>query len=43
MYKCMHCGHEFASIKSGLIQCPKCAYKVIMKLRPKVVKEIKAR
>jgi len=43
MYKCVKCGEEFAELPRGLIRCPNCAYKIVVKTRDPITKEIKAR
>lgn len=43
MYRCAKCGEEFASLPKGVIRCPRCAYKVLFKVRDPVTKQIKAR
>jgi len=44
-YKCMKCGKTFdqeeMSILPG-VHCPYCGYKIIIKIRPPIVKKIKA-
>lgn len=41
-YKCVRCGREFDSLLEGPIRCPNCSFRVIEKVRPDVVKNIKA-
>lgn len=42
MYKCIKCGTTFQEFPKGLISCPSCAGKVIIKVRSNVTKTIKA-
>ncbi len=45
-YKCGACGKEFEQTQLEIllprIRCPYCAYKVIYKVRPGIVKKVKA-
>lgn len=44
-YVCVKCGHRFSGEELELrdrIVCPKCGYRVIKKVRPPVVKRVKA-
>ncbi len=43
MYKCVKCGKEFDELPKGLVRCPSCAYRVLIKLRSPVTKKVKAR
>lgn len=43
MYRCGKCNQTFEKLQDNLVRCPKCAYKVLYKVREPVVKEIKAR
>ncbi|MBU0636231.1 DNA-directed RNA polymerase subunit P [Candidatus Micrarchaeota archaeon] len=42
-YKCGKCGDIIETIPDGLVRCPRCAYKVLYKLRQPVSKKVKAR
>lgn len=42
MYKCVKCGSTVEDL-SGVIRCPVCASKILMKERPLIVKKINAR
>jgi len=45
-YKCVQCGKEIAKEQLSLmleIKCPNCGYRVLRKMRPPVVKRVKAR
>lgn len=43
-YKCSNCGKIITQDELGLkAKCPYCSNKILIKLRPKVVKEVKAR
>ncbi|MFH1224636.1 MAG: DNA-directed RNA polymerase subunit P [Candidatus Diapherotrites archaeon] len=42
-YKCIKCGDVFDSLPKGVIRCPKCAYKVLLKAREPVTKIVQAR
>jgi DNA-directed RNA polymerase subunit P len=41
MYKCTNCKKEIPKIEDR-IRCPYCGSRVFVKLRPKVVKRVKA-
>ena len=44
-YKCAKCGRTFSGKEMALrrqLKCPYCNYKVIMKVRPPIVKRMKA-
>jgi len=43
MYKCVKCGKEFDELPKGLVRCPNCAYRVLVKTRSPVTKKLKAR
>ncbi|MFH1255710.1 MAG: DNA-directed RNA polymerase subunit P [Candidatus Diapherotrites archaeon] len=43
MYKCVKCGEEFNELPKGLVRCPNCAYKIVVKTRDPIAKDIKAR
>ena len=44
LYQCMKCGAMVRSTDLELgIRCPFCRYRVLMKVRPPIVKRIKAR
>ena len=43
MYKCGNCGESFVQLPEGVIRCPKCAFKVLYKVRDPIAKELKAR
>ncbi|MFH8080773.1 MAG: DNA-directed RNA polymerase subunit P [Candidatus Aenigmatarchaeota archaeon] len=40
-YKCLQCGKIIEKIESK-IRCPYCGYRIFVKMRPKVVKRVKA-
>ena len=45
-YKCVQCGKEIAKEQLSMmleIKCPNCGYRVLRKMRPPVVKQVKAR
>jgi len=47
MYKCPRCGRlvskeELEEIRGGQIKCPDCNYRVLMKVRPPIVKRLKS-
>lgn len=44
-YRCLKCGYTFKGeelILRDRIACPKCGYRVLAKLRPPVVRRVKA-
>lgn len=46
IYKCVQCGSEITSEQLSImleIKCPNCGYRVLRKMRPTVVKQIKSR
>jgi|GEM_PF-160627 len=44
LYQCMKCGATVKSTELDFgIRCPFCRYRVLMKIRPPIVKRIKAR
>lgn len=43
MYKCGKCGEKFERLPQGVIRCPRCADKILFKLREPITKEVKAR
>ena len=42
MYKCIKCKKIIPKLE-GKIRCPYCGYRVVAKLRPEVVKRVRAR
>ncbi len=43
MYKCLRCGHVFDTIpRDPGVRCPKCSYKIILKIRDSGVVVVKA-
>jgi DNA-directed RNA polymerase subunit P len=40
-FKCLQCGKTVEKIE-GRVRCPYCGYRIFMKIRPKVVKRVKA-
>jgi len=42
MYKCVKCGKIIPKLGSKII-CPYCGYRILVKLRPPVVKRVRAR
>jgi len=46
IYKCLKCGYEYdpeeISEYSRIIVCPNCGYKCAVKVRPEIVKYVKA-
>ena len=42
MYKCGECGREIEKLPEGSIRCPHCNSRLLMKVRPKIVKRVKA-
>ena len=43
MYKCSNCGELFDTLPDGVIRCPKCASKVLYKVRDPITKDVIAR
>jgi DNA-directed RNA polymerase subunit P len=43
MYKCSNCGKAVELGEEGPVRCPFCGNKILFKVRPKVVKKLKAR
>jgi len=44
-YQCVKCGHKFKGeecVIRGRIVCPLCNYRVLKKIRPPIVKRVKA-
>ncbi|PIU22428.1 MAG: DNA-directed RNA polymerase subunit P [Candidatus Diapherotrites archaeon CG08_land_8_20_14_0_20_30_16] len=41
-YKCVRCGKEFDGLLEGPVRCPYCSFRVIEKVRPDVVKTVRA-
>ena len=39
-YKCLHCGAEIKSIDK-FVRCPYCGYRIVIKERPQIAKEVK--
>jgi len=42
MYKCIKCGKLIPKIEEKVI-CPYCGYRILIKVRPEVVKRVQAR
>ncbi|MEM5802204.1 MAG: DNA-directed RNA polymerase subunit P [Candidatus Aenigmatarchaeota archaeon] len=42
MYKCVGCKKEITKIEDR-IRCPYCGFRIFVKLRPEVVKRVRAR
>ena len=45
-YRCARCGHTFSGEHLALRRrfvCPRCGYRVLMKVRPPIVKRLKAK
>ena len=42
-YKCSNCGELVSELTEGLIRCPKCASKVLYKVRDPIAKDVIAR
>ncbi|MCD6357581.1 MAG: DNA-directed RNA polymerase subunit P [Thermoproteales archaeon] len=45
MYKCPKCGKEFSKEEMEIlpgVKCPYCGWRIVVKLRPPVVKTVKA-
>jgi len=47
MYKCLRCGRlvskeELEENWGGQIRCPNCKYRILMKVRPPIVKRLKS-
>ena len=47
VYECLKCGAKVASrdleIRGGAVKCTYCGYRVLKKIRPPVVKRVRAR
>ena len=46
VYKCVQCGGEITSEQLSImlsIKCPNCGYRVLKKMRPTIVRQVKAR
>ncbi|MFH1239679.1 MAG: DNA-directed RNA polymerase subunit P [Candidatus Diapherotrites archaeon] len=43
MYRCSNCGEKCDTLSEGIIRCPKCASKVLYKIRDPIVKDVIAR
>ena len=46
IFKCVQCGNTVAQEQLSLmleIKCPACGYRVLRKMRPPIVKRVKAR
>jgi DNA-directed RNA polymerase subunit P len=46
VYQCVQCGSKITSEQLSImlgIKCPNCGYRVLRKMRPSVVKKVKAR
>lgn len=45
IYECVRCGHRVSSEELKLyddVRCSRCGYKVLKKIRPPIVKRVKA-
>jgi len=45
IYECVRCGHKVSSEELRLyddVRCTRCGYKVLRKIRPPIVKRVKA-
>jgi DNA-directed RNA polymerase subunit P len=45
LYECVRCGLVFDGEKiaeRGIIKCPDCGYRIIKKVKPPIVKKVKA-
>ena len=39
-YVCMHCGREVKTIEKSTVRCPYCGYRVMVKKRSSIAKEV---
>ena len=42
-YRCGNCDRTFEKIEATGIRCPYCGYRILFKVRPDVVRKVKAR
>ncbi len=45
IYECVRCGAKVSAEdieKRGEVQCPECRYRVLKKIRPPIIKRVKA-
>lgn len=40
MWACVHCGKQVEKVE--VVKCPYCGYRILQKVRPPVVKKVKA-
>jgi DNA-directed RNA polymerase subunit RPC12/RpoP len=43
MLKCSACGRQVEKLPEGRVRCPHCGSRVLLKVRPDVVRKVKAR
>ncbi|MEM0333539.1 MAG: DNA-directed RNA polymerase subunit P [Candidatus Aenigmatarchaeota archaeon] len=43
MYKCLKCKSIVNELLEGKVMCPYCGYRILVKIRPAVVKRVQAR
>ncbi|MCS7093654.1 MAG: DNA-directed RNA polymerase subunit P [Candidatus Aenigmarchaeota archaeon] len=43
MYRCLKCKSLITEFIEGKVMCPHCGYRILIKLRPEVVKRVQAR
>jgi len=43
MYKCLRCKKIVSEFIEGRVMCPYCGYRILLKVRPEIVKRVQAR